>query len=140
MTDESALLVAAEAASQQMHVGDAPGGYTLDTPGGNHQGEDPDATIETVATNAATQERSATNDTTLDPDVTCDQGASVSRAAIDTEATTLDQDSTIVGKLAFGLDAARTNLSEVSFWIITFNNYNLSWPHKLFILNELWFF
>ena len=114
MTDESALFIAAEAASQQMHVGDAPGSNTRETPGGN-QVEDPDATIETVAPNAATQERSSMNDTTLDPDVTCDQGASVSRAAIDTEATTLDQDSTIVGKLAFGLDAARTNLSGVSF-------------------------
>ena len=98
MTDESALLIAAEAASQQMHVGDAPGGNTGDAPGGNHQGEDPDATIETGATNAATQERSAMNDTTLDPDATCDQGSSIRRTEIDTEATTLDQDSTVVGK------------------------------------------
>ena len=102
MTDESALLIAAEAASQQMHVGDAPGG--------DDQGEDPDATIEPVATNAATHDPSAMDDTTLDTDrladVTCDQGASVRRVENDTEdpeATTQDQDSTIVGKWAFCL-------------------------------------
>ena len=100
-TDESALLVAAEAASQQIRTGD-----NVKT----DEDKDADATLEQVAMDATTQDPCALDDTTIDPDALADltrdpniselkAGSKDTGTAVeDPDASTQDPDATLAGK------------------------------------------
>ena len=87
LTDESALLIAAEAASQQIHAGNVR----------TDEDEDADATLEQVAMDATTQDPCALDDITINPDalagVTLDPDVSELKAGSkDTSAAVEDPD------------------------------------------------
>ena len=102
MTDESALLIAAEAASQQLRAGDNDKA---------DEDKDADATLEQGAMDATTQDPCALDDITIDPDalpdLTRDPDVSelkagskdTSTAVEDPDTSTQDPNATLAGKL-----------------------------------------